>query len=383
MKLFSALVILAFALSNHHIALSQITTIWLTHKTNDPSRIVVNWESKEPGNSEVYFGTDTRYGQHIKVNEAVTLHHIEIPLSRKDVNYHFMVKTGSQVSDDKTFKAYPSALKELRVAVVANLAGYSGKADLSAITRDDPHLLITCGDNVPDFHTLCGPGVKDCVKPYSRLIAARQQLFSSTPFMPVLGNHDKEIRPRGTRFPEITSYDIDATAYRKFFELPDDEWKWHFRIPDFNVTFFALDINHISDFGTTWQTCHDFRRGSAQFEWYRKMIQLYPEDFKITLQNERNGSIRAQENGEWDQLFQKGTAVITGYGHFSERAEVDGFPYFNTSLVPGNIAADPYSKVLHRMHGYVLLTFKRGYPMKVEIKSLDGTTVDTSTWEKR
>jgi len=31
------------------------------------------------------------------------------------------------------------------------------------------------------------------------------------------------------------------------------------------VTFLALDLNHITDFGTTWQTCHGYSPASDQF----------------------------------------------------------------------------------------------------------------------
>ena len=65
-------------------------------------------------------------------------------------------------------------------------------------------------------------------------------------------------------------YDVDATAFRTFFPLPGDGWKWHFDLPDFRVRFVALDLNHISDRGTTWQTCHDFGPDSEQFRWYRR-----------------------------------------------------------------------------------------------------------------
>jgi hypothetical protein len=90
---------------------------------------------------------------------------------------------------------------------------------------------------------LCGEGVTDCTKPYSQLIAKYPALFRSTPFMPAPGNHDREIRPRGSNPPAEPVYDIDATAFRKFFELLDDEWNWHFDIPEFGVRFAALDLN--------------------------------------------------------------------------------------------------------------------------------------------
>jgi hypothetical protein len=130
--------------------------------------------------------------------------------------------------------------------------------------------------------------------------------------MPVLGNHDKEIRPRGSKPPEEPVYDIDATAFRRFFELPDDEWKWHFDVPSFDLRFVALDLNHISDFGTTWQACHSFKKGSEQFEWYRKVMNDKSRRFVVTIYNERNASIRAKEDGAWHEMFRKGTIAITG-----------------------------------------------------------------------
>lgn len=381
MKTFLKIVVVTLVILSSNNALSQINNIWLTHKTNDPTHIVVNWESREPGNSVVYFGTDKNYSDSIAIERNVTIHHVEIPINKKDVIYHYMVETNDEKSDDNIFKAYPSEGKELRLAVVSNW-GYSENLNLSAIIKDSPHVLMTCGDNISNLHSLCGQGSKDCVKPYLELISSHKELFSSIPFMPILGNHDKEIRDRGTRYPEITSYDLDATAFRKFFELPGDEWKWSFVIPEFDVTFIALDLNHLSDFGTTWQTCRDFHRGSEQFEWYKKIMNNNIEGFTITLQNAKNDRIREVEDGEWGDLIQKGTAAIAGYGYFSERAEVDGFPYFNTSLKSGDIYPDKLSKVIHDVHGYILLTFKKDKPMKVEIKSLHGDVKDSTHWEK-
>jgi hypothetical protein len=34
----------------------EISRIWLTHRTTDPGRIVMNWETAEPGNSVVHYG---------------------------------------------------------------------------------------------------------------------------------------------------------------------------------------------------------------------------------------------------------------------------------------------------------------------------------------
>jgi hypothetical protein len=195
-------------------ASAQVERIWLTHRTNDPSKIVLNWMTKMPGDSKVRFGLTKDYGQEVVVPGKNTLHHVEILLAKKDAVYHYSVSTGDQTSPDTTFRSYPTDV--FRVAVVAN---WQGKPSLKALLKDDPNLLLTAGDNIPDLHSKCGVGTKDCTKPYEALIDAYPDLFRSVPFMPILGNHDREIRPRGMKPPADPVYDIDATAFCKFFDL--------------------------------------------------------------------------------------------------------------------------------------------------------------------
>jgi hypothetical protein len=347
----------------------DITRVWLSHKSNDPSKLVVNWETPEPGNSIVQFVASTTELETIEVAESVTLHHVEIPL-KKNTTYRYVVRTNGDSSDEATFKAYPTY--EMRVAVVAD---WQGRPKLDGILTDDVHLLLTCGDNIGSLHGRCGEGVVDCIKPYGELIDAYPQLFSSTPFLPALGNHDREIRPRGPMPPAEPVYDVEATAFRKFFELPDDEWKWRFDVPQFNVRFVALDLNHIQDLGTTWQTCHPFDKSSEQFRWYEKLMTDDKPRRVVTLHNEKSGSMRGKESGAWHDLFRRGTCTITGFGYFAERAEVDGHPYYNTALGAGAKYPDANSKFFAAEASYVLLTFTKD-AMKVELKALDGRVLD-------
>jgi hypothetical protein len=353
-------------------AFAQVDRVWLTHRSHDSSKIVVSWTTKTPSESVVRFGVTKDYGQEGRVAGTRTLHHVEIPVTEKGTTYHYSVGPADRAPLSGTFKSCPT--DELRVAIVAN---WHAKVDLGAVVKDDVNLLMTAGDNITSLWQRCGAGKKDCYLPYAALIDAYPELFRSTPFMPVLGNHDREIRPRGDMPPSEAVYDIDATAFRQFFELPDDEWKWHFDVPDFGVRFVALDFNHISDFGTTWQTCHDFSRESEQFQWYEGLMEK-PSPFVITIYNERNASIRGQAKGGWHELFRKGTACITGFGHFAERAEVDGLLYFNTSLNgKGNMYPDPKSKALFSEDNYVLLTFNReGKTLTIDLKRLDGKLLD-------
>ncbi|TWT60630.1 FN3 domain-containing metallophosphoesterase family protein [Rubinisphaera italica] len=372
------LMLLPILFSSQFIAAAEIDRIWLTHKTNDPSKIVVNWMSDEPGDSVVHFGLSVEYGETVRIDDETTIHHVEIPLKHRDTSYHYSVSTGEQRSADATFKAYPTDI--LRVAVVAD---WQGKPDLSAIVNDDVHLLLTAGDNIARLWDKCGEGEKDCIKPYEELIEEYPKLFRSTPFMPALGNHDREIRPRGSKPPAESAYDVDALAFKRFFELPDDEWKWHFDLTEFDLRLVALDFNHISDFGTTWQTCHAFDENSEQFHWYRKLMKQ-PHGYVVTLYNERNASVRNQAQKQWHEQFLRGTCCITGFGYFAERAEVDGVPYYNTSLSgKGNQYPDPNSKILADEDSYILLTVKRGGAMSVEIKSLNSTVLDRQIYERR
>jgi hypothetical protein len=266
---------------------------------------------------------------------------------------------------------------------VAVVADWQSKPNLTAILKDNVHLLLTAGDNISNLHGLCGAGNKECVKPYAKLIDRYPELFRSTPLMPVLGNHDKEMRPRGKKPPNEPVYDVDATAFRRFFELPGDEWKWHFDIPGFDARFVALDLNHISDFSTTWQASHSYKMGSQQFDWYKKLMSGQSKKFVVTLYNERNASMRSQERGAWHGMFRKGTIAISGFGYYAERAEVDDFTYYNTSLSgKGNQYRDPKSKFLKGEDSYMLLTFKKN-PSRVlvEIKGLDGSVLDRKVFE--
>ncbi len=378
-NLYFKLILLLFASSLVilHAEEPSIDQIWLGHRSHDPGKLVVNWISKEPGESIVRFGRTVNYKQEVRVANKTTLHHVEIPLAETGGVYHYSVHTGNQSSKGFTFKAYPKDV--LRVAVVAD---WQGLPDLSAIKKDNVHLLLTAGDNIKNIHQLCGAGKKACVKPYLQLIERYPELFRSVPFMPVLGNHDKQIRQRGSKPPTQPVYDIEATAFRRFFELPGDEWKWHFDIPGFDIRFAALDLHHISDLGSTWQSSHPFGKDSEQFLWYEKLMNDKARKFIVTLYNERNGSMRAQARGAWHGMFRKGTIAITGFGHYAERAEVNGFPYYNTSLSgKGTHYPDGKSAFLKGEDSYILLTItKNPAKIAVEIKGLDGKVLDRKTY---
>src|SRR4051794_9006901 len=106
-------------------ASAQVERIWLTHRSNDTSRLVVNWTTRASGDSTVRFGPTNAYGLEVRVAEDVKLHHVEFLLPVKAVEVHYSVRTGEQASGDEVFKGYPTDV--LRVAVVAD---WQSKPDL-------------------------------------------------------------------------------------------------------------------------------------------------------------------------------------------------------------------------------------------------------------
>jgi hypothetical protein len=361
------------------VSATPIERIWLTHATSDPSKIVINWETDAPSDSVVEFGTNEALGQHVASEARVTLHHVEIPLAQPDVIYHYRVRSGEDVSTVSTFKGYPT--KDLRIAIVGDW-GYAPGKDVSTIVQDDVHLLLTVGDNVASLHEKG----KEGTKAFSALIDANRDLFRRTPFMPILGNHDREVTGRGPKPPTQAVYDVEAAAYREFFALPGDEWKWHFDLPGFDLRFIALDLNHIQDFGTTWQTCHAWQPDSPQFQWFAETMAASTNGFVITLMNEKQTQVAGLTKGAWHEHFRKGSALITGFGYFADRAELTGgLPYYNTCLKgDGDLYKDPQSKFHTRVDNYLLLTLTAGAPtMKLQFKSLRGEVLDTTEVAKR
>jgi hypothetical protein len=333
----------------------------------------VNWETETPGDSRVEYGPDPKLENSKAIAEKATLHHVEIPLTQRDAPCFYRVRSGNEQSSTASFQGYP--MRELRVAVVGDW-GYAKADDLSALMKDRPHLLLTAGDNVPSLHEAGHEGAKA----YSALIDRQPELFRSTPFLPILGNHDREQTPRGATPPAHAVYDPTAAMFRDFFALPEDEWKWHFDMPGFDVRFVALDLSHIQDFGTTWQTCHAYDAESEQFQWYRDLMSRNKKSFVFTLNNEKQTQIFGLTKGMWHEQFAKGSALITGFGYFAERAELkEGIPYFNTCLKgDGTPYKDPRSKFFASEHNYLLLTFTAGSEaMTVEFKNLQGKVLDT------
>lgn len=357
---------------------APITRIWLTHKTSEPTRLMVNWESKEPGPSQVDYGSSEALGKSASAKESVTLHHVEVPFPQSGL-LHYRVVTGEEASAVHAVKAY--AGESLRVAATAN---WFTRLPLEALLKDDPHLLLSGGDMVIDV-VPAAPEAPVNTTPFSNLLDIYPELFARVPFLPALGNHDRQIRYLNGDDTAGPGYDVEASAFRSFFPLPDDGRWYHFDIPAFGLRLAALDMSHIHDFGTPRQSCPPFDRNSEQFRWYRDLMRGRTQRFVVSYYNESNYAVRGAEQGAWETLLRQGSVMLSGFGSFAERAEVKGVPYFNMGLKEGEDFHDKANATFFEdTASYVLMTIpKQGELMTVELKGLDGAVLDTSQWPGR
>jgi hypothetical protein len=347
--------------------------IWLGMTRSGPSHLVVNWETGIAAKGVLSYGATEACERQIE-SAAATRHEVEVPFPAGGKDLFYRIRTGERTTP--AYRVRSLDTKTLRVAIVGD---WQGKPDLSALLADKPQLLITAGDNVPRLWTAKRKGDTANLDPYRQLVDRYRELFRTVPVLPALGNHDREILPRGNkRYPPQPTYDPAATAFRAFFSLPGDEWKWHLDVPGVGLRLIALDLNHTSDFGTTWQTCHPFDKASDQYRWYQGLVADPEPSFIVTVQNEQNVAMRGRAGGIWPKLYTQGSAVVTGFGYFAERAEVDGFPYLNTSLNGrGAQYKDPKGVFLAGEDTYVLLTVAADPATAfLEIKSLAGKILD-------
>jgi len=356
------------------VAFGAISGVWLTHASDTPERVVINWLTDTPAPTTVKYGADAASLKTAGSGKIETLHRAEVEYPKDGAALIYEISDESGRAERFTANPYPQRKGVLKVVFIGNL-GYAPDPNFSAIAADKPNLIITCGDNVANLHEKGNEGIGA----YKNMIAKfPRALVSSTPVLTALGNHDKEILPRGKKYPPHPSYDVSASTYREFFNLPQDEWKWEFSIPTHNARFIALDLCHTSDFGTTWQACSPFDADSEQFGWYAAALSKKGAPRAFTIINERNAVMRTVLGGIWRPQFEKNAAVVSGFGYYLERAE-QNVPYFNTSLCAGTKYPDAFSKFIRAEAGYLLLTFNPDGSVRAELKSISGEVLDASS----
>src|SRR5687768_2054241 len=82
---------------------AQIERGWLTHRSADPSKLVVNCICAARGDSNVWFGKPgSSTERFVGRPGARSLHHVEIPAPENGTEYLYSVSTGKQQSSKAT-----------------------------------------------------------------------------------------------------------------------------------------------------------------------------------------------------------------------------------------------------------------------------------------
>ena len=75
------LLIVCLALIATNAKEPSVDQLLLGHRSHDPGKLMVNWISKEPGESIVRFGRTDEYGHEVRIADDTMMHHVEIPLA--------------------------------------------------------------------------------------------------------------------------------------------------------------------------------------------------------------------------------------------------------------------------------------------------------------
>ncbi len=220
---------------------APITRIWLTHAETTPETITINWEAPSAGASLVEFGSGESLGASVESKVDSRQQHVSVPFPRTG-DLYYRVRTGASHSSIHRVKSYGD--DELRVAFVADWQDYP---PFDAVLADAPHLLISCGDMVHGLVRADDLGDKFFTDPFSHVIGQYSELFAVTPFMPLLGNHDRQLFPRFLKPPAKPIFDLDATAFRSFFPLPEPGWNWYLDIPDATGLVSTPLVHHVAE----------------------------------------------------------------------------------------------------------------------------------------
>lgn len=347
----------------------QVPRVWITPSLQEDNRFTFHWQSDAVPPPPLLAGYPANALKVIPVTASGGAFRATIEGGRPGEGLIYRIGD----APPRTLRAWDPEL--LRIAIVGDWHG-NAKPGSEAILRDKPHLLLTAGDNVTDLHEAGREGRRA----YESLIDSAPELFASLPVLPISGNHDRETRPRGKEKPNVPVYDTEAGAFREFFGLPESGWRWSFRVPYHPVSLVALDLHHVSDFGTTWQSCQSFAPDSEQVTWLKNTVKTRPSDFHLFLYNERNATVRNLAGGAIATAIRgSASAVVTGFGGFGERAEWEGVPSYNTHIHgKGTDYADPLRAFSTPEGSYLLLTCRRGEQrITIEIKSTEGTSLDT------
>ena len=371
-----------------------IDCVWLTHSEPTADSVTICWMSPEAGESRLKIALEGEPEKEIFVEGKRTLHQVKVPITLGTKRYQYQVFTGDKSSVPRRFKQYPDLREpgaELRVIIIGN-RGYWKPKDRSfkPVYALDAHLGLSVGDNVPllydDEHV--GEDAIHNLARYVKLIRSQMTWFATTPFLPVMGNHDHQIRDRKAvemrplteeekKNPvTVSAYDVQGRAFCEFFPLPDNRWTWHWNVPNSNVQFIGLDLNHDRDYGTTYGSCHAYHPESEQYKWFAKTIADTPEKIRVALHNSAHSVGTHNDNALW-KLFNQCMVIFSGNSYIAARDRMKAGNLCYTTSLRGLATAKFRQGETYYSEGidnFTLLTITAN-KMRIELRKLDDGSV--------
>lgn len=305
--------------------------------------------------------------------------HHELPLTRlkQDTEYSYdVLKDGSDFGKG-TFRTFPEEIEPFRFVVYGDTRSdpVTHQKIVDIATKEDPRLIINTGDLVAN-----GLEIDD----WEIFFDINRDLMKSTPYYPVLGNHEK-----------------DADYYFEFFNLPGNERYYEFFVGD--VLFLMLDSEgsefgkpeYVKDSGYYW---NNYQRDyfEKQKAWVEHMLDLHKDAgyvfafFHQPLISLKSGRVEDARDRRkfWGDTFSKHgvQAVICGHDHHYHRAEADGVTLVTSGgggagLYDGDVPAPEtifFKKVNH------LITVDVGdEEATMKVTEITGEVIDTFSVKKR
>ncbi|MHA1116420.1 MAG: fibronectin type III domain-containing protein, partial [Candidatus Heimdallarchaeaceae archaeon] len=159
--------------------------IHLSWKSNTSTTIVVSWRTNDIGPSIVEYGKTTEYGNTVNGTEGI-YHHVELTDLEPDTIYHYRIYNG--IEDYKWTKDFT-----FKTGNNGKYARFVAWGDSRSLRDDRRKVIETVYYMQPDFSVFTGDLVDSGKEKnqWYNWFADFYPLISISPFMPILGNHEK------------------------------------------------------------------------------------------------------------------------------------------------------------------------------------------------
>jgi acid phosphatase type 7 len=254
--------------------------------------MVVMWETASPGTSVVQYGLTPAEFKRIELKDEATIHEVKIEGLTPETRYVYHVT--SKLADGTTVS---SSLLQFMTAVKDDSAfsfsviGDTQKnpkmtAKIAQVMLDRrPHFVVHVGDVVDN-----GPDKAEWVY---ELFGPCAELFSTTPVLPTIGNHEK-----------------NHAWYYRYFSLPDPKYRYKYRYG--NADFFVVDSNK------------SLKPDSEQYKWLDEELGRSTATWKFVYHHHPVWSSDADDYGDTKKgVFRLGDLNVRNLMTLYEKYKVD------------------------------------------------------------